>query len=46
VAPAPIEDRLVMHAVVEACVVTGANLGQPLGIVMLNADAASGPQRR
>jgi len=40
VAPAPIEDRLVMHATVEACVVTGANLGQPVGIVMLNADAA------
>jgi long-chain acyl-CoA synthetase len=41
VAPAPIEDRLVMNGVVEACVVTGANLGQPLGIVMLNAEAAS-----
>ena len=40
VAPAPIEDRLVMNGVLEACVVTGANLGQPLGIVMLNADAA------
>jgi long-chain acyl-CoA synthetase len=40
VAPAPIEDRLVMHATVEACVVTGANLGQPVGIVMLNAEAA------
>ena len=40
VAPAPIEDRLVMHATVEACVVTGANLGQPLGIVMLNAESA------
>ncbi len=38
VAPAPIEDRLVMHEAVEACVVTGANLGQPLGIVMLNAE--------
>ena len=38
VAPAPIEDRLVMHASVEACAVTGANLGQPLGIVMLNAE--------
>lgn len=38
VAPAPIEDRLVMHDAVEACAVTGANLGQPLGIVMLNAD--------
>ena len=40
VAPAPIEDKLVMNGLVEACVVTGANLGQPLGIVMLNADAA------
>jgi len=29
VAPAPIEDKLVMHDAVEACVVTGANLGQP-----------------
>ena len=38
VAPAPIEDRLVMHEAVEACAVTGASLGQPLGIVMLNAD--------
>ncbi len=41
VAPAPIEDRLVMHEAIEACVVTGANLGQPLGIVMLNAEAAA-----
>ena len=41
VAPAPIEDRLVMHATVEACAVTGANLGQPLGIVMLNAEGIS-----
>jgi long-chain acyl-CoA synthetase len=40
VAPAPIEDKLVMNGLVEACVVTGANLGQPLGIVMLNPDAA------
>ena len=40
VAPAPIEDRLVMHAALEACCVTGANLGQPLGLVMLNPDAA------
>jgi long-chain acyl-CoA synthetase len=39
VAPAPIEDKLVMHPTVEACVVAGANLGSPLGIVMLNADA-------
>ena len=41
VSPAPIEDRLVMNGAVEACLVTGANLGQPLGIVMLNADAAN-----
>jgi long-chain acyl-CoA synthetase len=41
VAPAPIEDKLVMHELVEACVVTGANLGQPLGIVMLNAEAVA-----
>ncbi len=40
VSPAPIEDKLVMHEAVEACVVTGANLGQPLGIVMLNAEFA------
>ena len=40
VAPAPIEDKLVMNGVVEACVVTGANLGQPLGLVMLNAEAS------
>jgi long-chain acyl-CoA synthetase len=42
VAPAPIEDKLVMHDAVEACVVTGADLGQPIGIVMLNEDAAAG----
>ena len=41
VAPAPIEDKLVMHEAVEACVVTGANLGHPLGIVMLNAEAVA-----
>jgi long-chain acyl-CoA synthetase len=41
VAPAPIEDKLVEHEAVEACVVTGANLGQPLGIVMLNAEAVT-----
>ncbi|MBL8341943.1 MAG: AMP-binding protein, partial [Rubrivivax sp.] len=40
VAPAPIEDRLVMHTAVEACCVTGANLGQPLALVMLNVEAA------
>ena len=40
VAPAPIEDKLVMHKSIEACVVSGSgSLGQPLGIVMLNAQA-------
>ncbi len=41
VAPAPIEDRLVVHASVEACCVVGANFAQPFGIVMLSQDAAS-----
>jgi long-chain acyl-CoA synthetase len=41
VAPAPIEDRLVMHGAIEACCVTGANLGQPLALAMLNAIAAA-----
>jgi len=40
VAPAPIEDKLVMHTAVEACCVTGANLGQPIGLMMLNDEAA------
>jgi long-chain acyl-CoA synthetase len=39
VAPAPIEDRLVMNPDVEACCVTGANLGQPLALAMLNPQA-------
>ena len=39
VAPAPIEDKLVMHVAVEACCVTGANLGQPLALIMLNEEA-------
>ncbi len=39
VAPAPIEDRLVTHVAVEACCVTGANLGQPLALLMLNEEA-------
>ena len=41
VAPAPIEDKLAMHPAIEACCVVGANLGQPLGMVMLNPDAAA-----
>ena len=39
VAPAPIEDKLVMHPKVEACCVAGANQGQPCALVMLNSDA-------
>jgi long-chain acyl-CoA synthetase len=39
IAPAPIEDKLVMHTAVEACCVTGANLGQPIGLMMLNDNA-------
>ena len=41
VAPAPIEDKLVMHNAVEACCVTGANLGQPLAVLMLNEGAVA-----
>jgi long-chain acyl-CoA synthetase len=44
VAPAPIEDKLSLHDAVEACIVTGANLGQPLGMVMLNANAVKDAQ--
>jgi long-chain acyl-CoA synthetase len=39
VAPAPIEDKLVTHVAVEACCVTGASLGQPVALVMLNMEA-------
>ena len=39
VAPAPIEDRLVMHGSVEAACVTGAQLHQPIGLLMLNDQA-------
>ena len=41
VAPSPIEDKLVMHEALEAVCVTGANLGQPLALAMLNAEAAA-----
>jgi long-chain acyl-CoA synthetase len=40
VAPSPIEELLVMHPAVEACCVTGANLGQPIGLLMLSEEAA------
>ncbi len=41
VAPAPIEDLLVMHADIEACAVTGANCAQPFAIVMLSQEAVA-----
>jgi long-chain acyl-CoA synthetase len=41
VAPAPIEDLLIMHPDIEACAVTGANLAQPLGLVMLSQEAVA-----
>jgi long-chain acyl-CoA synthetase len=41
IAPAPIEDLLVMHPDIEACAVTGANLVQPLGVVMLSQEAVN-----
>jgi long-chain acyl-CoA synthetase len=41
VAPAPIENKLGTHPAIEACCVTGANLGQPLALLMLNAEAAA-----
>jgi long-chain acyl-CoA synthetase len=44
VAPAPIEDLLVLHPDIEACAVTGANLAQPLALVMLSPDAIARSQ--
>ena len=41
VAPAPIENKLATHPAIEACCVTGANLGQPLALLMLNPEAAA-----
>jgi len=40
VTPAPIEDKLVTHTSIEACCVTGASLGQPVALVMLNLESA------
>ena len=36
VAPAPIEDKIVMNGAIEACAVVGANMGQPIGLGMLS----------
>ena len=44
VAPAPIEDLLITHPDIEACAVTGANLAQPLAVVMLSQEAAQRSQ--
>jgi long-chain acyl-CoA synthetase len=44
VTPAPIEDKLVMHEAIEACCVTGPNLGQPIALAMLSA-ALTGQHR-
>ena len=41
VAPAPIEDLLVLHMDIEACAVTGANFAQPFAIVMLSQEAVA-----
>jgi long-chain acyl-CoA synthetase len=41
VAPAPIEDLLIMHPDIEACAVAGAHLAQPLGLVMLSQEAVA-----
>jgi len=38
VAPGPIEDKLAMHTSIDACCVTGANLPQPLALVVLTAE--------
>ena len=46
VAPAPIENLLANHPAIEACVVTGANLAQPLALVMLAAQALSAADSR
>lgn len=40
IAPAPIEDLLVLHPDIEACAVTGANYPQPFAVVMLSQEAA------
>jgi long-chain acyl-CoA synthetase len=41
VAPAPIEDKLVVHPDIEACAVTGANFAQPFALVMLAPESAA-----
>ena len=42
VAPAPIEHKLAQHAAIDACLVAGSSLSQPLGLIVLNDVAARG----
>jgi long-chain acyl-CoA synthetase len=44
VAPAPIESVLARHPAIEACIVSGASLAQPLAIALLSAEAAAGAE--
>jgi len=41
VAPAPIENKLVNHPKIEVACVTGSGQPQPIGLLMLNADAGN-----
>ncbi|MFN0163498.1 MAG: AMP-binding protein [Burkholderiales bacterium] len=41
IAPAPIEDLLVNHPAIEAAVVSGGNLDQPVAMVMLSPEAVA-----
>ncbi len=43
VSPGPIESRLASHPLVDACLVLGANLPQPVGLVVVSAQALAGP---
>ena len=44
VAPAPIESVLARHPAIEACIVSGASLAQPLALALLSAEAAARAQ--
>lgn len=44
VAPAPIENRLLAHAMVEQACVTGAGLPQPVALVVLTRSASARPK--
>ena len=40
VAPAPIEHKLSQHDAIDACLVVGSSMSQPLGLIVLNEVAA------